>query len=88
MARVNGQPALAIAISMREGGDILKLGEQLDSIMPDIRAQYPWGIELDKIWFQAELVKQNVDNFINNLLQAVAIVCLVIVIFWGWRPGS
>ena len=87
VARVNGQPALAIAISMREGGDILKLGEQLDSIMPDIRAQYPWGIELDKIWFQAELVKQNVDNFINNLLQAVAIVCLVIVIFLGLATG-
>ncbi len=87
VTRVNGQPALAIAISMREGGDILKLGEKLDDVIPVIKAQYPWGIELKKIWFQASLVEKSVDSFISNLLQAIGIVCLVMLLALGFRTG-
>ncbi len=87
IARVNGKPALSIAISMQEGGDILKLGDVLDRVIPDIQAQYPWGIELEKIWFQANLVKTNVNNFLNNLLQAIVIVCAVMILFLGLRTG-
>ncbi len=87
VARANGQSTIAIGISMREGGDILKLGEQLDTVIPEIRTLYPWGIELEKIWFQANLVKTNVDEFLKSLLQAIAIVCVVIVIMLGLKTG-
>jgi len=87
VARVNGQPTLAIAVSMREGGDILKLGDRLNILMPELIAQYPWGIELEKVWFQADLVRTNVNNFTNNLVQAVTIVIVVIVMFLGLRTG-
>jgi len=87
IARVNGQPTLAIAVSMRDGGDILKLGDRLNVLMPELIAQYPWGIQLKKVWFQADLVRTNVNNFTNNLMQAVAIVIVVIVMFLGLRTG-
>ena len=87
IARVNGDAALAIAISMREGGDILKLGERLDRTMPQLMSAYPWGIELKKIWFQADLVNASVDSFTSSLGQAIAIVVIVIVIFLGLRTG-
>jgi len=86
-ARVNGQPTLAIAVSMRDGGDILKLGDRLNVLMPELVAQYPWGIQLEKVWFQADLVRTNVSNFTSNLIQAVAIVIIVIVMFLGLRTG-
>ncbi len=87
VARVNGKPTLAIAISMREGGDITKLGEILDDLIPEIRAQYPWGIELEKIWFQAELVNASIDDFVSNLLQAIGIVVLVMIVTLKLRTG-
>ncbi|MEM7027006.1 MAG: efflux RND transporter permease subunit [Pseudomonadota bacterium] len=87
VTRVNGKPTLALAISMREGGDILKLGKQLDQAIPLISEKYPWGIDLDKVWFQADLVEQNVNNFISNLLQAIGIVCLVMLITLGLKTG-
>ena len=80
---VNGQPALAIGISLRDGGDILKLGERLDVLMPEIEAQYPLGIVIEKIWFQADLVTKSVDDFISNLMQAIGIVVLVMIAFLG-----
>jgi multidrug efflux pump subunit AcrB len=45
MFRVNGKPAIGIAIAMREGGDILTLGRNIDQAMREIRADLPLGIE-------------------------------------------
>ncbi len=87
ITRVNGEPAMAIAVSMRDGGDILKLGKQLDRLVPEIQARYPWGIELQKIWFQASLVETSVNNFASSLLQAIAIVVVVMILFLGLRTG-
>ncbi len=87
VSRMNGHPTLALAISMREGGDILKLGDRLNVLMPELTEQYPWGIHLEKVWFQADLVRTNVSNFTSNLFQAVLIVIVVIVMFLGIRTG-
>ena len=87
VARVNGEPALALAISMREGGDILKLGDRLNDIMPELIARYPWGVNIEKVYFQADLVRTNVDNFTFNLMQAVGIVIVVMIAFLGLRTG-
>ncbi|MEM7763952.1 MAG: efflux RND transporter permease subunit [Pseudomonadota bacterium] len=84
---VNGQRALAISVSLREGGDILKLGARLDGLIPEIEARYPWGISLEKIWFQADLVTKSVSDFASNLLQAIGIVIIVMIGFLGIRTG-
>ncbi len=87
VSRVNGEPTLAIAASMREGGDILKLGERLDALMPELVARYPWGVEIEKVWFQADLVANVVKTFSSSLGQAVVIVVLVMIAFLGLRTG-
>ncbi len=87
VARVNGEPALALAVSMREGGDILKLGDRLNELMPELVARYPWGVNVEKVWFQADLVRANVNNFTSNLMQAIAIVIVVMIAFLGIRTG-
>ena len=87
ISRVNGEPTLAIAVSMRDGGDILKLGERLNVLMPELVARYPWGIVIDKVWFQADLVADVVISFSSSLAQAIVIVILVMVAFLGLRTG-
>ncbi len=87
VSRVNGEPTLAIAISMREGGDILRLGDRLNVLMPELIEKYPWGIDFEKVWFQADLVDEVVTSFSSSLGQAVVIVILVMVVFLGLRTG-
>ena len=87
VSRVNGEATLAVAVSMRDGGDVLKLGERLNVLMPELLAKYPWGIEIEKIWYQADLVEQTVSSFTSSLLQAIVIVILVMVGFLGLRTG-
>ncbi len=87
LTRVNGKPALALAVSLRDGGDILSLGARLDELMPEIAQRYPWGVEIEKIWFQADLVTRSIADFASNLFQAIGIVILVMIGFLGLRTG-
>ena len=87
VSRVNGDPTLVLAISMREGGDILKLGERLNQMMPELVARYPWGIDIDQVWFQADLVDKVVRDFSSSLGQAIVIVIVVMIGFLGIRTG-
>ncbi|MCP4937153.1 MAG: efflux RND transporter permease subunit, partial [bacterium] len=87
MVHATGKPALTISLSMKEGGNILQLGESLNAIMPAIKARYPHGIELSPIMFQPQVVADSVNGFMCNLLQAICIVFVVILVFLGIRTG-
>ena len=86
-SRYNGDDAIIIAMSLRSGGNILELGNQLQRLMPTIEAQYPLGIALRPVYLESMIVDNAVSNFLNNLLQAVAIVVLVMLVFLGIRTG-
>lgn len=87
MMRCSGEACLALAISMREGGNIVTLGDQVKPLIGRLEASYPWGISLDFLAFQPDVVTQKVDDFVNNLLQAVGIVIAVMLLTLGLRTG-
>ncbi|MGM4915663.1 efflux RND transporter permease subunit [Tardiphaga sp. 813_E8_N1_3] len=85
--RVNGEPAIGLAISMRDGGDILALGKSLKRAMAAITADLPIGIEPKLIADQAVTVESAISEFMTSLLQAIAIILVVSFISLGVRPG-
>ena len=54
--RVNGEPAIGLAIAMRDGGDILALGANIKQLMARVTADLPIGIEPKLIADQAVTV--------------------------------
>lgn len=87
MFRVNGQPAIGLAIAMREGGDILALGRNVKKVMAEITADLPIGIEPFLVADQAVVVGGAIGEFMTSLLQAIAIILVVSFISLGIRPG-
>ncbi len=87
MFRVNGEPALGLAIAMRDGGDILALGKNIKSAMDRISANLPLGIEPRLVADQAVTVEGAISEFMASLWQAVAIILVVSFISLGVRPG-
>jgi len=86
-ARFNTKSALVISVSMQADGNILDLGKSLQNTIPQLEANYPWGVQITPIFFQPDLVKDSVNSFMNNLAQAVGIVMLVMLVFLGLRTG-
>jgi multidrug efflux pump subunit AcrB len=85
--RVNGKDAIGLAIAMREGGDILALGKNLQRVMSEITADLPLGIEPILVADQAVTVESAIAEFMTSLWQAVAIILVVSFISLGVRPG-
>ncbi|MGB0678886.1 MAG: efflux RND transporter permease subunit, partial [Polyangiales bacterium] len=86
--RAGGLPALALAISMREGGNLIGLGEQVQALMQSLPAQYPHGVEFAVTFFEPETVDKKVQEFASNVLQSVLIVLLVMLLTLGLRTGA
>jgi multidrug efflux pump subunit AcrB len=87
MFRVNGEAAIGLAIAMREGGDILALGKNIQRAMAEIKANLAIGIEPVLVADQAITVESAITEFMTSLLQAVAIILVVSFISLGIRPG-
>jgi multidrug efflux pump len=85
--RYMGQEAIALAVSMAKGGDILQLGEDLNKAFAGIKRDLPVGIEVHQYSNQPEVVKRSVDEFMRTLLEAVVIVLAVSFFSLGFRTG-
>ena len=85
--RYMGQEAIALAVSMAKGGDILQLGADLNKAFKGIKRDLPVGIEMHQYSNQPEVVKRSVDEFMRTLLEAVVIVLAVSFFSLGFRTG-
>lgn len=85
--RVNGKPALGLAISMANGGNVLDFGRMLNARMDDTRTHLPYGIDVVKVADQSAVVSAAVGGFVHVLLEAIIIVLAVSFISLGARAG-
>lgn len=83
----NGKPAVGIALSMEEGGDNIKLGENLAAAIEKIQKELPLGLELNQVANQPEVVKNSISEFSESLYEAILIVLVVSLMTLGRRSG-
>lgn len=85
--RVNGEPAIGLAISMAPTGNMQAFGEALNARMAQVAAQLPHGIEVVKVADQSAVVSEAVSGFVRVLVEAVLIVLAVSFVSLGLRAG-
>ncbi|MGO3742983.1 efflux RND transporter permease subunit [Kerstersia sp.] len=85
--RRDGERVTGLAVSMVEGGDILRLGQQLQDTMAAFQRQLPAGIHIEKIVDQPTLVDHSINEFLGHFLLALAIVLAVSLMALGLRTG-
>ncbi|MHC5064689.1 MAG: efflux RND transporter permease subunit, partial [Planctomycetota bacterium] len=87
LMRYNEQPALAIQVANVAGGNIVDTGHNLDRRLDELMEELPVGVELHKIAWQSDLVTSAIDSFMLSLVEAIAIVLVVLMIPSGFRMG-
>ncbi|MBB3233112.1 efflux RND transporter permease subunit [Halomonas stenophila] len=86
-AYFNGEPAIVFAISMLEGRSVLDYGRAVRTRLDELRATLPAGYRLDIMTFQPEQVANAVYGVTRSVLQTLAIVLGVVILFLGVRTG-
>ncbi|MBI0328377.1 efflux RND transporter permease subunit [Burkholderia plantarii] len=85
--RANGRPVLGIGVTMQPGGDVIRLGKALEATTRQLRTQLPAGLTLTEVSSMPLAVSHSVDDFLEAVAEAVAIVLIVSLVSLGLRTG-
>ncbi|MBV8625502.1 MAG: efflux RND transporter permease subunit [Herbaspirillum sp.] len=85
--RFNGREAIGLAVSMRKGGDVIRLGQKLDETVKAVQERLPVGVQIHAVSDQPRIVEHSVFEFKKSLAEAVIIVLVVSFLSLGMRTG-
>ncbi len=87
LIRFDGRMSIGLGISTVSGGNVVTMGDALYERMAELEEQRPIGMNFGLVSVQSDAVSLAISGFIVSLLQAVAIVIIVLLIFMGLRSG-
>lgn len=74
-------------MAVRDGANLVRLGEAIDALTQREQLELPIGITLFRVADQDKVVAKSVSDFIGNLLQSVGVVFAVMLLMLGFRTG-
>ncbi len=81
-AGYQGKPAVIVSVQKQPGADTLELTRRIEALLHDIQKTMPTGIKVTDIQFrQASFIETSIGNVRRVLLEAAAVVAIVLVLF-------
>jgi multidrug efflux pump subunit AcrB len=87
LLRYDGHRAIGLGISTTPGGNVVEMGKAVEIRARELLDQVPLGVEAGIISLQSEATTVAINAFLVNLVEAVAIVVGVLVLFMGLRSS-
>lgn len=87
IVKVDGEQGLVVAVALKEGANLIELGKQVDQKVSTYNNSLPIGLSLKRISSNDTYVDAKIDGFVSNVIQSVAIVLAVMLLFLGLRTG-
>jgi multidrug efflux pump len=85
---LNNEQAAAIAIFEAPGANSIELSDAVREAMAGLAVDFPAGVEWSVVYDPTTFVRQSIRSVITTLLEAVALVVLVVVLFLQtWRAS-
>jgi HAE1 family hydrophobic/amphiphilic exporter-1 len=85
---LNGKNAVAIGIFQRPGSNALETADQIISTMEQLSKSFPPGLEYRIIYNPTEFIKESINKVYLTILEAIALVVMVIILFLqSWRAA-
>ena len=81
LVKVNGKEGLVIAVALKEGANLIRLGEVVDEKVREYNETLPVGLKLTRTAAQDTYVDFKVKDFVSNVIQSIFIVLAVMLSF-------
>ena len=85
--RFNGQDSVQVGVVMAKGFKVTDVGEAVNETYARFAQSLPFGVSVEQISNQPEVVTEAVGEFTKALIEALVIVLVVSLISIGWRSG-
>ena len=83
-----GKKAIYVTVTQKPDENVVTLSKEINDTLSEFKSTLPVGIELVKVFEQAEAVSIRLSDFFTNLLQGIGLVGLIIFLFFGFRPAA
>ncbi len=81
-----GRPAVILSVQKQPTGDTLRLTEDIEAALADLRRVTPKDISTAILFRQGDFIKVSIDNVLKVLVEALVVVAVVLFVFLlNWR---
>jgi multidrug efflux pump subunit AcrB len=87
LMRFNQSPAIGMGVAGVLGGNVVEIGNGVNTKLVEGESRRPLGIEVHEFYHQGSVVEASIDNFVLNVLAALAIVIGTLLIFMGLKSA-
>jgi multidrug efflux pump len=85
---LSNQPAVAIPISQAPGANALELSDAVRKTMARLSKDFPEGVKYEIVYDPTVFVRESINAVIHTLLEALALVVIVVIVFLQtWRAS-
>jgi multidrug efflux pump len=85
---LNNKSAAAIAIFEAPGSNALQLSTNVRETMARLKKDFPEGVDYNVVYDPTQFVRESIKAVIHTLLEAVALVVIVVIVFLQtWRAS-
>jgi len=85
---LDNKPSLAIPVFQSPGSNALELSNSVRKTMEELKKNFPEGMDYGILYDPTQFVRQSIDAVLHTLLEAVALVVLVVILFLQtWRAS-
>lgn len=86
IAETNGSPGVNVSINQVAGSNANEIIKQIDREVEDIRQSLPQGIVIEDLESKKDFLDASITSVVETLLEALALVILVVFLFLqSWR---
>ncbi len=85
---LDNKSAVAMAINQSPGANALAISDRVRATMADLKADMPDGVDFSIVYDPTQFVRSSIEAVIHTLLEAIALVVLVVIVFLQtWRAS-
>ncbi|MGO7215004.1 efflux RND transporter permease subunit [Rhizobium ruizarguesonis] len=85
---LDGKPAVAVAVLQAPGSNAIEIADNVNATMDQLQLAMPDGVKYEIVYDTTKFVRASIEKVIDTLLEAIALVVLVVILFLQtWRAS-
>src|SRR6478609_5097641 len=85
---LNGKSAVAVPVFQAPGSNAITIADRVQETMREIKQNMPEGVDYSIVYDTTQFVRASIKAVISTLLEAIALVVLVVIVFLQtWRAS-
>ncbi len=85
---LNNKQAVAIPVFQAPGSNAIEIADQVRTTMQELKASMPQDVDYEIVYDTTQFVRASIEAVIHTLLEAIALVVIVVIIFLQtWRAS-